>query len=159
MDFHTNVCLCSYSGGSLYLFLHGGRVSCDQSAKRAGVRGSWTHGKDRSYDYPHSWSLLGNRKLLSPQLASMGYFNKRVTKFKIHLIYIYPKSVQRETVKQLFQLILCSEWKRRITYLVYEHNLLSIQVSVQGWSILVPTGSNFVSLLSGDAWSPQAFHV
>lgn len=93
MDFLTNVCLCSYSGGSLYLFLRSGRLPCDQSAKRAGVCGSWTHGKDRSYDYPHSWSLLGNRKLLSPQLASMGYFNKWVTKFKIHFIYIYSKSV------------------------------------------------------------------
>lgn len=31
---------CSYSGGSLYLFLHGGRLSCEQSAKRAGVCGS-----------------------------------------------------------------------------------------------------------------------
>lgn len=159
MDFHTNVCLCSYSAGSLYFFLHNGRLSCDQSTKRASVCGSWTHGKDRSFEYPHSWSLLGNCKTLPPQLASMGYFNKRVTKFKIHFIYIYSKSVQRETVKQLFQLIVCSEWKRRTTHSVYEHNLLSIQVSIQGWSILVPTDPNSVPLWSGDAWTPQAFHV
>lgn len=72
--------VCSHSGGSLHLFLHGCRLSCDQSTERTSLCGRSNPWQNRSKSGSDSWTLLGNHKPQCFQSAPVGHFDWRVKK-------------------------------------------------------------------------------